>query len=68
MNGPKAFDKLCHSTHLYGRRLVLEWASQEETLEELRKRTLTQYADGRSEPANKKLKKSKLIESVETAA
>lgn len=64
----KAFDKLCHSTHLYGRRLVLEWASQEETLEELRKRTSTQYADGRSEPANKKLKKSKLIESVETAA
>ena len=32
----KAFDKLCHSTHLYGRRLVLEWASEEETLENLR--------------------------------
>ena len=64
----KAFDKLCHSTHLYGRRLVLEWASQEETLEDLRKRTINQYADGRGEPANKKLKKSRLIESVETAA
>lgn len=26
----KAFDALCHSTHLYGRRLVLEWAAVDE--------------------------------------
>lgn len=26
----RAFDALCHSTHLYGRRLVLEWANVDE--------------------------------------
>ena len=61
----KAFEKLCHSTHLYGRRLVLEWASQEETLEELRKRTANQYVDG--EPSKKRLKKSELMEAVQSA-
>lgn len=34
----KAFEALSHSTHLYGRRLVLAWAAEEESLEELRKR------------------------------
>ena len=63
----KAFDKLCHSTHLYGRRLVLEWASQEESLEELRKRTANQFIQS-SQPSSKRLKKSKLIESVQSAS
>ena len=62
----KAFDKLCHSTHLYGRRLVLEWASQEETLEELRKRTAAQFVDTQQQSSAKRLKKSKLIESVQS--
>lgn len=35
----KAFDALSQSTHLYGRRLVLEWASNEEQIDEIRKRT-----------------------------
>lgn len=36
----KAFDALCQSTHLYGRRLVLEWAATtEDNVGELRKRT-----------------------------
>ena len=61
----KAFEKLCLSTHLYGRRLVLEWASQEETLEDLRKRTANQYGDG--EPSKKRLKKSELMEAVQSA-
>lgn len=39
----KAFDALCHSTHLYGRRLVLEWAAAEEGVEELRKRTAEHF-------------------------
>ncbi|NXJ29184.1 RBM19 protein, partial [Dicrurus megarhynchus] len=39
----KAFNALCHSTHLYGRRLVLEWADTEETLEALRRRTATHF-------------------------
>ena len=61
-----AFEKLCHSTHLYGRRLVLEWASEEETLENLRKRTANQYVE--NEPSKKKFKKSNLLESVQSAA
>ena len=41
-----AFSSLVHSTHLYGRRLVLEWAAAEETLEELRDRTRKHWGDG----------------------
>ncbi|NXF08254.1 RBM19 protein, partial [Smithornis capensis] len=39
----KAFNALCHSTHLYGRRLVLEWADTEETLEALRRKTADHF-------------------------
>ncbi|MBN3311818.1 RBM19 protein, partial [Atractosteus spatula] len=42
----KAFSALCHSTHLYGRRLVLEWADSEETLETLRRKTAEHFHDG----------------------
>ncbi|KAJ6639202.1 putative RNA-binding protein 19 [Pseudolycoriella hygida] len=41
----KAFDALSQSTHLYGRRLVLEWAAAEEGVEELRKRTAEHFVD-----------------------
>jgi multiple RNA-binding domain-containing protein 1 len=34
-----AFEALHHSTHLYGRRLVLEWAEADQDVEEIRKRT-----------------------------
>lgn len=34
-----AFDALQHSTHLYGRRLVLEWAETDQDVDEIRKRT-----------------------------
>ena len=30
---------MCTSTHLYGRRLVLEWADDTESVDELRKKT-----------------------------
>ncbi|XP_076264018.1 putative RNA-binding protein 19 [Rhynchophorus ferrugineus] len=39
----EAFEALCQSTHLYGRRLVLEWAKAEEGVEELRKRTADHF-------------------------
>lgn len=39
----KAFDALCHSTHLYGRRLVLEWAAAEDGVEDIRKRTAEHF-------------------------
>ena len=42
-----AFNALVHSTHLYGRRLVLEWAQGETTLEELRDKTKQHWGEGR---------------------
>lgn len=51
----KAFDALCHSTHLYGRRLVLEWAAPDESVEELRKRTAQQFQI--AQPAAKQSRK-----------
>ncbi|XP_018562957.1 probable RNA-binding protein 19 [Anoplophora glabripennis] len=38
-----AFEALSQSTHLYGRRLVLEWASSEEGVQEIRKRTADHF-------------------------
>ncbi|KRT79377.1 RNA binding protein, partial [Oryctes borbonicus] len=35
----KAFEALSQSTHLYGRRLVLEWAAADEGVDQIRKRT-----------------------------
>lgn len=52
----KAFEALCHSTHLYGRRLVLEWAAAEEGVEELRKRTADHFQS--TDHAQKKSRKS----------
>ncbi|CAG9761792.1 unnamed protein product [Ceutorhynchus assimilis] len=49
-----AFEALSQSTHLYGRRLVLEWASTEEGVEEIRKRTADHF--GEAEEASKSKK------------
>ncbi|KAK7074290.1 putative RNA-binding protein 19, partial [Halocaridina rubra] len=58
----KAFDALCHSTHLYGRRVVLEWAKDDETVEELRKKTAEKFlAYGNRGPP---LKRKKLEEAL----
>ena len=51
----RAFDSLSHSTHLYGRRLVLEWAEQEESLEAIRKRT-AEHFHGFKVPTSKRSK------------
>uniref|UniRef100_A0A1I7YW15 RNA-binding protein 19 n=1 Tax=Steinernema glaseri TaxID=37863 RepID=A0A1I7YW15_9BILA len=40
----RAFDALVHSTHLYGRRLVLEWAKAEDSVEDLRERTKEKFS------------------------
>uniref|UniRef100_A0A8C7ZC57 Probable RNA-binding protein 19 n=1 Tax=Oryzias sinensis TaxID=183150 RepID=A0A8C7ZC57_9TELE len=56
----KAFAALCHSTHLYGRRLVLEWADAEETVEALRRKTAEHY-HGMSA---KKSRQSKVLEGI----
>lgn len=49
----KAFDTLSGSVHLYGRRLVLEWA-EEDDVEDIRKRTASHF--GGSEPKSKRTK------------
>lgn len=53
-----AFEALHHSTHLYGRRLVLEWAEADQDVEEIRKRTAEHMSLSGSNP--KKSKKSVL--------
>ncbi|XP_029960967.1 putative RNA-binding protein 19 [Salarias fasciatus] len=55
----KAFAALCHSTHLYGRRLVLEWAEAEETVEDLRRKTAEHF-----HVAAKKQRKSEVLEGI----
>ncbi|XP_057230179.1 probable RNA-binding protein 19 [Malurus melanocephalus] len=55
----KAFNALCHSTHLYGRRLVLEWADTDETLEALRRKTAEHFHD-----APKKKKRSEFLNEI----
>nr|CAC42098.1 RBD protein [Chironomus tentans] len=49
-----AFDALHHSTHLYGRRLVLEWAATEEDVTEIRKRTAKDVGGGTKAKRSKK--------------
>ncbi|XP_052219695.1 probable RNA-binding protein 19 isoform X2 [Dreissena polymorpha] len=58
----RAFEALCQSTHLYGRRLVLEWAAMEEDVDDIRKRTADHFRD---EHENKKFTKSNLKQSLE---
>ncbi|XP_078083132.1 putative RNA-binding protein 19 [Mustelus asterias] len=55
----KAFNALCHSTHLYGRRLVLEWADSEDTVETLRRKTAEHYYD-----SPKKKKRSEILDEI----
>ncbi|XP_074494180.1 putative RNA-binding protein 19 isoform X2 [Sebastes fasciatus] len=55
----KAFTALCHSTHLYGRRLVLEWADAEETVETLRRKTAEHF-----HVATKKQRKTEVMEGI----
>lgn len=48
----RAFDTLSGSTHLYGRRLVLEWAL-DESVEDIRKRTADHFAGDDRKPTKK---------------
>lgn len=56
----KAFAALCHSTHLYGRRLVLEWADTEESVETLRRKTAEHFHAGSA----KKQRKAEVLEGI----
>lgn len=49
-------ESLCQSTHLYGRRLVLEWAaSDEDNVDAIRKRTAERFTS--EEPHSKTFRK-----------
>lgn len=49
-------ESLCQSTHLYGRRLVLEWAAtDEDDVDTLRKRTAERFVS--DEPYSKTFRK-----------
>lgn len=62
MNDAKrAFESLCHSTHLFGRRLVLEWAEAEKTQDVEVLRMKEAQLQG---PSNKKLKKSRILDDL----
>lgn len=54
-----AFEALGQSTHLYGRRLVLEWATTEEGVEEIRKRTAEHFG------SKEETKKAKSVFNIE---
>ncbi|XP_042146692.1 probable RNA-binding protein 19 isoform X1 [Ixodes scapularis] len=63
----RAFQALCQSTHLYGRRLVLEWASSDDQeVDTLRKKTADHFLQGG--PTKKRLRKSDLMASLEGPA
>lgn len=55
-----AFEALHHSTHLYGRRLVLDWAATDQDVEEIRKRTAEQMGGSVEVAKPKKLKRALL--------
>jgi len=59
----RAFEALVHSTHLYGRRLVLEWAKEEEDIEQLREKTRDQFSSGADRRAIGKQKRK--MEAIE---
>ncbi|XP_016982398.1 probable RNA-binding protein 19 [Drosophila rhopaloa] len=56
----RAFDALSASTHLYGRRLVLEWSANDDNqdVEELRKRTAAKFGDSQAATTAKRSRKS----------
>ena len=65
----RAFESLCHSTHLYGRRLVLEWAESEDTIADIRKRTARYFSSGEIEESITKRRKKlakELLDTLET--
>ncbi|XP_065364792.1 probable RNA-binding protein 19 [Calliphora vicina] len=55
----KAFEALSQSTHLYGRRIVLEWASTaDEDVDALRKRAADQFNNSYQSDASKRSKRA----------
>lgn len=55
-----AFEALHHSTHLYGRRLVLDWAATDQDVDEIRKRTAQHMGNAQESVKPKKMKRALL--------
>ncbi|KAM3716826.1 putative RNA-binding protein [Dirofilaria immitis] len=51
----RAFNALVHSTHFYGRRLVLEWAKPNSNLEELREKAAANLSNNKEIRLQKKM-------------
>lgn len=64
----RAFETMCQSTHLYGRRLVLEWAEAEDGVEELRKRTAEQFGGSTSRQDAAKRNRKGVFDSSQVSA
>uniref|UniRef100_A0A8R1I6C4 RRM domain-containing protein n=1 Tax=Caenorhabditis japonica TaxID=281687 RepID=A0A8R1I6C4_CAEJA len=62
----RAFDSLVHSTHLYGRRIVLEWAKEDETVEELREKTAEKFG-GKGKKKDKRSKVEEMQQQLQIA-
>ncbi|CAG7830076.1 unnamed protein product [Allacma fusca] len=43
LEAKRAFDTISKSTHLYGRRLALEWAAEDDTVDDLRMKTAKKF-------------------------
>ncbi|KAH8259063.1 hypothetical protein KR038_012169 [Drosophila bunnanda] len=56
----RAFEALSASTHLYGRRLVLEWSANDDSqdVEELRKRTAAKFGNSQAATAAKRSRRA----------
>ncbi|XP_017030590.1 probable RNA-binding protein 19 [Drosophila kikkawai] len=56
----RAFEALSASTHLYGRRLVLEWSANDDSqdVEQLRKRTATKFGESQAATAAKRSRRA----------
>ncbi|EGT48723.1 CBN-RBD-1 protein [Caenorhabditis brenneri] len=63
----RAFDALVHSTHLYGRRLVLEWAKEDETVEELREKTAEKFSGNKKGTKKSKAQIEELQQQLQIA-
>lgn len=58
----RAYDSLSHSTHLFGRRLVIEWAEPEKPQDV---EVLRQKEEQLNTPMSKRLKKSKILDDLQ---
>lgn len=66
----RAFESLGRSTHLYGRRLVLEWAEEEESIDDVRKRTAKHFHEDTDDGEGvvpKKLRGLQLLASLKSS-